>query len=1000
MAEWEKIENNGMKNLKVRTKLLFGIGIIILMVILMGWLSYRQSSRMWENTDALYKHPFKVNIAIREIETNILKIRHGMTEVMLSGSQDEYHLIVRHLNENEALISRLLDTIYAQYLGDRRSIDTISVAIKDWNLVRQEAISLYQAGKIKEAVEITKGRESKAANTVLRKIIVIKDFSLNRAKEFYNSALKEKNDLATRSMVMLLLILGLSVVILITVMHSITLPLKEITMVTEQHRLGNYHAKSNLESTNEIGQLSAAINRMADSIRYDMSVKKNTAAILDAMLGQEQLMSFCQSVIGKLISVTDSNIGAIYLLNKENTTFEPYFSIGLSSDKIRSFSAVANEGEFGIALSSRVITRSTVIDDDTLFIYSAVTGNFKPREIITIPLLQFDKIIGMLSFASISNYSPEAIEVFNNSWNNLNAGISGILAFESIRSYAGQLDIQNERLVEQSTELQMQTDELIIQNTELEIQKRQIDEANQLKSQFLSSMSHELRTPLNSVIALSGVLIKRLKKLIPTEEYSFLEIIERNGKQLLMLINDVLDLSRIEAGKTQVQYSKLSLSDQVQSILSTMQTIIADKNILVKNNIGNDIPLVTTDSTKLYHILQNIIGNAIKFTETGSVEISARLDHEYVQIAIKDTGIGIPADQIPHIFEEFRQVDGTASRKTGGVGLGLSIADKYCQVIDASIEVESEPGKGSVFTVKIPVEPPYWASFKAANEADDLYYEKEPVVLNLEEMDGKGKKILVVEDNEPAIIQLSEILIEQGYQLEVTRNGQEALGSVTKNIPDAIILDLMMPGMDGFEVLEKIRGTKATEDIPILILTAKYLTKEELKRLSEKHVHQLVQKGDVRKNELLILVKGMINFNSFNKTNQRVERPRASVKTGRGTILLIDESAEAGITIKALLGDKHTVIEALDGTDGIICAKRMKPDLILLSVSISGKSGFQTLNEIRKEEALSDVPVIALTAMAMAGDREKIIAFGFDEYISKPIDATALDETIGKWISQ
>ena len=228
-----------MKNLKVRTKLLFGIGIIILMVILMGWLSFRQSSRMWENTDALYKHPFKVNIAIREIETNILNIRHGMTEVMLSGSQDEYNSIVHHLNENEAVISRLLDTIYAQYLGDRSSIDTISVAIKDWNLVRQEAISLYQAGKIREAVEITKGRESKAANAVLRKIIVIKDFSLNRAKEFYNSAQKEKNDLTTRSMFMLLLILGLSVVILITVMHSITMPLKEITMVTEQHRQGN-----------------------------------------------------------------------------------------------------------------------------------------------------------------------------------------------------------------------------------------------------------------------------------------------------------------------------------------------------------------------------------------------------------------------------------------------------------------------------------------------------------------------------------------------------------------------------------------------------------------------------------------------------------------------------------------------------------------------------------------------------------------------------------------
>jgi len=242
-------------------------------------------------------------------------------------------------------------------------------------------------------------------------------------------------------------------------------------------------------------------------------------------------------------------MAAVYLLGEDKTTYEHFESIGMDNTAGRSFDAESYEGEFGAALSSRKLQHIQDIPEDTRFTFIAVSGKLIPREIITIPILSGEKVIVLISLASINGYDNLTIELIENALNTLSARIEGILTFRKMKEFSKLLERQNRELDAQKSELSIQTEALIQQNAELEVQKNQLNEASRLKTNFLSNMSHELRTPLNSVIALSGVLSRRLADRIPEEEYSYLEVIERNGKNLLTLINDILDISRIEAGR-------------------------------------------------------------------------------------------------------------------------------------------------------------------------------------------------------------------------------------------------------------------------------------------------------------------------------------------------------------------------------------------------------------------------------------------------------------------
>ena len=985
------------RNVKIRTKLLIGFSAIGIMVIAVGWLAFFQSKSIWTNTDDLYNHPFKVNMAIREIQMNIIAMHRSLKDVVLSDNQYEMSKYLNKIAQEEELVYKNFQVVYDQYLGSKSTIDSAYSAFRNWKGIRDTTILLCQEGKFKEAAFRTTHTAEGYNNLMMSSVNKLKDFAMQKAESFYTSASQSKNQLLLQLWIFIGILFVIIVLIAYWILESVTRPLRQLMSATEEQRQGNYSARCRIESSNEMGELAVSFNRMADGIQSEINIKTGITAISDSMLGKEEFIDFGKSLMGAMLTHSKSNIGAIYILNEDSGMYEPKFAVGLKNDRVRSFSASNYEGEFGRTLLEKKITLISNIPNESIFEFTAVTGTFKPREILNIPIMLNSKIIAIISLANLNPYSSETLEMLKIAEKNLTAGLSSILAFQEIRNFSQMLDSQNTELGLQSKELKLQTEELHEQNAELEMQKRQIDEANRLKSEFLSSMSHELRTPLNAVIALSGVLNRKLKGKIQDDEYSYLEIIERNGKNLLNLINEILDLSRIEAGKTDIQLNSFSLRDTTVAILDTLKLQIQQKNILAINNLDPDFPLIFTDRSKCYHIIQNLIGNAVKFTDVGSVEISAHIDGSEVRVSVRDTGIGISRDHLPFIFDQFHQVDGTASKKHEGTGLGLAIAAKYSHLLGGRIEVASEPGKGSVFTLILPFVHPdrnvltdtYPGPFASptGNLADQS--ENNPITTR--------KKILIIEDSDPAIIQLSEILREQGYRFDIARNGNEALKMVKSYIPDAIILDLMMPGMDGFEVLENIRGTEATSQIPVLILTAKYLSKSELRRLTANNIYQLVQKGDVRKDELLNHISNMIGKKQHTEMNL-IKKALPVEKEGEVTILLVEDNEDNVKTIQVLLSDKYNLIIARDGVEGILKAKSMKPDLVLLDISLPFKDGFMVLEEIREFEPLETVPVIAVTARAMKGDKEHFLNHGFDDYISKPIDDQVFESTLRRWI--
>ena len=769
-------------------------------------------------------------------------------------------------------------------------------------------------------------------------------------------------------------------------------PIEKLAAATEAIRQGKLDTRIHHESPNELGKLSKAFNEMSETIQRETEYKENTALISSVMFKHNKLRPFCEELLKNLLTLTDSQMIGIYFLNDANGHFDLYESIGLKHDSLSSFSPTQKEGEFGMVLSSKQIHHLTDIPLDAELVFTTVSGDYKVKEIITVPIVNWDDVISVISIASIKAYSADSIRLVNGLMNEITASLIAVLSSQRIIEFSQKLQNSNAELEQQTKELGMQANELTEQNSELEMQKRQLNEASRLKTNFLSNMSHELRTPLNSVIALSGVLSRRLADKIPVEEYSYLEIIERNGKNLLALINDVLDISRIEAGREDVEITEFNVNHVIDELVSMILPQAQQQNTKLIHNPKESEIIIQSDVNKLHHVLQNIIANAVKFTLDGSVEILVSRQESTLEITVKDTGIGISKEHLPYIFDEFRQADGSTSRRFGGTGLGLAISKKYANLLGGTITVQSEPDVGSEFTLTLPIRYSLENNIEEKTKTDIQYLS--PIrSVSPSDVDLSEKTILLVEDNESAIIQIKDLIEDIGCHIKIAHNATEAFAIIDQVIPDAMILDLMMPDVDGFKVLEMLRNAEPTAHIPVLILTAKHITKDDLKFLKRNNVHQLIQKGDIKRSELQHAITNMLRPQEI-KEVQLSKNPQ--LIEGKPVILVVEDNPDNLTTVHALLEDRYAVLEAINANDGIERAQQYLPNLILMDIALPDINGIEAFRKIRKIPQLQYIPIIALTASVMKHDRETILAHGFDAFIAKPIIASEFYSVINE----
>ncbi len=973
-----------IKNLKIGTQLKLGFSAMIFLVIILGSVSYYQSDRLHIQTEIIYNHPLQVRRAIGSLNMDILQSRLLMKELPLATSEEEIRKLLKSMDLFEKESHNQIDTIYEKYLGPRADVDNILAEFNSYNNVRKETIALFREGKKDEAIERIRhdGLLGVHATKVMDAIKNIDQFARKKGDSLYAESYKVQRLLHYHLALVLGAILLISLIIYFLLLWNIRSPIEELTLAAKRFHSGDMRARCSYRSINEIGVLSASFNTLAEDIQVNTELGEKVADLANHMLSEYDVKKFFQATLNALALHTGSQMAAIYLLSDDKKTFQHYESLGTDDNARRSFAADRFEGEFGAVLASRKIQHIKNIPEYTRFSFHTVSGKFIPNEILTIPIIVDYEIIAIISLASINSYTSQSIQLVENILVTLCARIEGILAYHKVKDFSEKLAEQNLELETQKARLTNQSLELTEQNTELEMQMHQLNESNQLKTSFLSNMSHELRTPLNSVIALSGVLNRRLADKIPDEEYSYLEVIQRNGKHLLELINNILDISRIEAGREEININKMDANQMIVEVVRMIEPQAKEKNIKLTHNDTDTELFISSDFRKCVHILQNLIANAVKFTEKGSVTISGQIIDDNIKIKVIDTGIGIAENHLSHIFDEFRQADGSTSRKYGGTGLGLAIAQKYSKMLGGNITVKSEIEHGSEFTLTLPI------NYHAENNILEMTPNFEPQSLgkqftNITATDSSQKTILIVEDSEPAIIQMKDILQEDNYKVLSAHDGIDALEIMNQTIPDAIILDLMMPGIDGFELLKTIREVESTAHIPVLILTAKHITQEELSFLKRNNIHQIIQKGDIHGSDLLDEVKQMVSKVILNK---ETPKHKPLIIEGKPLVLIVEDNPDNMITAKALLEPDYDIIEATDGIKSIEMARKHKPNLILMDIALPEMNGIEAFKAIRGDTHLQNIPIIALTASAMISDSETILSYGFDGYLPKPIE--------------
>jgi signal transduction histidine kinase/CheY-like chemotaxis protein/HAMP domain-containing protein len=955
-------------------------------------------------TKVMYDHPLKVRRALGELEADILRMQSAIRHLFLSKKETKFSDCINSIQLYKDSASQQLKVICNLYLGPVEDTEKLTRDIIEWNSVCDSTI---QSLNVEKNIDLGKqaaiiGIVDTHVNKISASLNKINQFAIAKADQLYYNGFEHKKSMDRQLTYLVVGVLLLIVVVTVVLLRVIRSPLKSLTVTANDFCSGNLNARSSCAGKNEFGILGNAFNQLADRIKTEMSLVEEKAAVATVLLSEDDLHRFNNELLKHLMRLTSSEIGAVYLLNRTNNCFERFVSIGLSENACQSFSAAIREGEFGLALATREITHITDVPVNTLLTLNTICGTFKPHDIITIPITVNFNVVAFISLASLHRYSDFSLRFVREITPMVTARFSSLLLLQKVNQQAETLEGQNRELEAQKCEMSEQSRELSEQNHKLTEQKYELSEASRLKSAFLSNMSHELRTPLNSVIALSSVLGRRLAGVVPPEEYGYINVIERNGKHLLDMINDVLDLARIESGKDEIEISRFSVKSIVSDIITMIEPQAIGKKIALTYTIDDSIPPICSDYRKCRHVLQNLIGNAVKFTEIGKVEISAVVDAGRCRIIVADTGIGIKTEQINHIFDEFCQADSSTSRRYGGTGLGLTIARKYARMLGGDITVESVVGRGSVFAFDFPL----INSVAINNKNIKEYSGFAPSAANgnslasiAAPLPGDGKTILLVDDSEPAIIQLQDILCEHGYRCIVAHGGREALEKIDFINPDAIILDLMMPDVDGFEVLRQLKDNDQLKHLPVLILTAKHLTWRDISFINTCNVRQLIQKGDVNKHELIMGVQNMVypkpveplvNQESAAKLIKRkIVKPRDIP-----LLLVIEDNQDNMLTFRALFEKKYAIIEAADGHTGVAAANDHVPDLILMDIALPKLNGFEAFDAIRGNEKLCHIPIIAVTASVMKGNRDEIIAYGFDDYVSKPVDEKLLFKTI------
>ncbi len=492
---------------------------------------------------------------------------------------------------------------------------------------------------------------------------------------------------------------------------------------------------------------------------------------------------------------------------------------------------------------------------------------------------------------------------------------------------------------------------LVRLNQELGLANQELEQASLLKSQFLANMSHELRTPLNSIIGYTELVMDGLYGPLTEDQSDRLSRVLRNGQNLLLLINDVLDLSKIEAGRMELSYAMVNLPALLDTVTSTLLPLANQKGLELKVNLPQRLPVLVADETRLRQILNNLMSNAVKFTREGSVTMDVSVDEPAKTIYLKviDTGIGIPPEHRERVFDEFHQVDGTSTREFGGTGLGLAITRRLARMHGGDVTLESEVGKGSTFTVTLPlIAPPPPASPAGGPEPERVE-------------DALGPLVLVIDDEQEAVDIIQSFLEVAGYRTRAAYSGEEGLKLIKELKPAAVTLDVLMPDMDGWQVLSQLRNDAHTASLPVVMVSIVDKRPLALELGAYEYVVKPIQQEQL--------------INAVN---------RAVLDMPTYPILIVDDGVDDRDLISTILSSAGYAVATVEGGEQAVeWLKQHTARLVVLDLMMPKVSGFDVLAYIRSRGDDRKTPVVVVTAKDLTTDEQAFLSERLAEVVRK-----------------
>ena len=937
-----------------------------------------------------------------------------------------------------------------------------------------------------------------------------------------------------------------------------------------------------VEARGELAALKDNLNQMiralADTTKINEQqdwLKTNLARFTRRLQGQRDLLTVSNLVLSELAQLLDSQHGAFFMA--KTTGDEPHLELFASyaMTERKQLSSRFAYGEGLVGQTAREKKRIVIFDTPSDYIrVSSALGDSKPLTIVVAPILFEDQVKGVIELASFTNYTSTQLDFLDQFLESLGIVVATIEATmrtddllrqsqtmaEELQTQQEELQQTNEELEEKARQLTAQKEEVEQKNTQVELAKEELEEkAEQLaltsryKSQFLANMSHELRTPLNSLLILSKQLADNHAGNLDKKQVEYASTVHQAGSDLLSLINEILDLAKIESGTMAVDMNEVALEDLKIYLERAFQRVAEEKGLSFQVTIFEELPeRFITDDMRLKQILRNLVSNALKFTHQGRIDI--RMEKATVKTRqgaeaaisffVKDDGIGIPADKQAIIFEAFQQADGSTSRRYGGTGLGLSISREITKLLGGELSVASTPGKGSTFRLVLPlsyhvaravvpqpvVRERELTPLNIANQSrkvarqivdasdlpfpDDrsqlepgdrvlLVIEDDPVFaailrdmaqkrgfkcivalsghdglalakahrpdaisldLALPDMDGwvvldrlkhepdtrhvpvhilsakadkrrgyecgalavlekpvtqdtmdavlvelqallnqRIRKLLLVEDDETQRLAIIELVGDDDLEITAVANAEDALRHLEDTSFDCMVLDLKLPGMSGLDFIQQLRTKSDLKRLPIIVYTGKELTKEEQLGLSQ--VAETVIIKDVRSPERLLQEAALFLHRREASLPEGKRKILRSLVHGDPalqdkTVLVVDDDVRNIFAITTVL-EQHQmiVINAENGREALTqLAAHPQVEAVLMDIMMPEMDGYEAIRQIRKDPTKQSLPIIALTAKAMRGDREKCIEAGASDYVTKPVDPEQLISLLRVWL--